>query len=298
MGRNRKPAKSVTAAPEVRQQPDWFPYDNTTYYNPALLPVEIQEMIKGGGERELARYETGYYFSKTGARQYYAAFGLDPENPKDHQIWADLMSIFDPPNGVDAERLIDVDRGSINLENYRIVTDDNITPEGTGYAMIARQVAAAQEIAKRTGKQVRIKTRAANGGGWSGFSVWPKLGYNFNIPRSVQTILENQYGFAPDQVYQGTAHFMLQRNAAGQLGFDVWRSATKNYADAMHNLGETFIYPDGQETPATRITREYGKRKGFVKSLRQNTGLLGAEGISAEDDAILRDIWMGMSRGT
>lgn len=300
MGRNRKPKNPVATAPAAPiQQPDWFPYDNTTYYNPALLSPALQEMIRGGGINVETQFFNNPYLRQN-LRTIMNQLGLDLNDKKDCQIYADFISTFVPRNGTDSRRYINHYPSYIEIENYSFSARTGVAPEGTGYAMVARQVAAAQEIAKRTGKMVKIRVEAVNNPGiLDGVSVWPKLGYDFLIPDDGQRELIQQYGFTPDQVYQGTTHFMLQRNAAGQLGFDVWRGFAENSLimrnSSMH--GETNVFPDGRETPALHITREYGKRRGFVKSMRQPQDLLGGRGISNEDDAILRDIWIGMNRG-
>jgi hypothetical protein len=281
----------------VAGQPDWFPYSDTTYFNAAMLPRSIQYMIKGGGQMIYDEYIGQQYGKEESRIGLLRDYGLDLENPKDCQIWADFMSIFDPPNGVSANRFPRVDESEIKMENYSFTAFES--PEGTGYAMVARQLAAAQEIAKRTGKKVVITVTAVQGSDSNGVATWPKLGYHFGIPYELQRELVRNYGFEEEYVVNGTSRFMDKRNKYGQLGWDVWRDLVEqNMSDGML-YGTTEVYPDSRETPAMKITRLYGKRKSYNKTLRQAVdSLFSRQGPSAEDDAILRNIWMRMKHGT
>lgn len=314
MGRNRKPAKSITtAAPEVTSvatpepttqttsgvagQPDWFPYRNTRYFNAAMLPPELQEMIKGGGQQVYNKFmQQTENVKQTQKAQFLRDYGLDLENPKDAQIWADFMSVFNPENGVYANRFSRVGQSEIVMENYSF--EANESPEGTGYSMVARQVAAAQEIAKRTGKKVIITVSAVQGEEYNGAATWPKLGYHFGIPYEWQRELVRNYGFEEEYVVNGTSRFMDKRNRYGQLGWDVWRDLVESMPWAELQ-GTTEVFPDGRESDAMKITRLYGKRKGYNKALRQPVdSLFSPQGPSAEDDATLKQIWMEMKHGS
>lgn len=268
MGRGRKPAKAVAEKPvesNVAEQPDWFPYDNTRYFNAAMLPPVLQEMIKGGGRRVYFGYKRDYPDPNNSYREsILQQFGFDLEDPKDCQIWADLISEYFPKNGVEANRNVSINYdGEISVANTSFSAQNS--PEGTGYSMVARQVAAAQEMAKRTGRTVVIHVGAAQsdpGGTYNGVATWPKLGYNFDIPYEWQRELIDNYGFKLEDVQSGTQHFMDKRNNNGYQGWDVWRDLVES-VEPQGLSGFTEIYPDGSETPAMRITREYGKRKGY-----------------------------------
>lgn len=324
MGRNRKPAKAVAekpvpAGPErifddqgnpigpranIAGQPDWFPYDNTNYFNAAMLPPQLQKMIKGGGKKVYLDYKARSEQSARIEREkVLREVGLDLENPKDCQIYADLMSIFKPVKGVDTRRYIypaatrNDPTSIIGIGNSYFRASGS--PEGTGYAMVARQVAAAQEVARRTGNKVVISVGAAQGRSYNGVATWPKLGYEFDIPWSWRQSLVYRFGFKPEDVDKGTSHFMDKRNNQGQQGWDVWRRLVEMMGASSGLYGKAEIYPDGRVTPALHITREYGKRKGYNKALRQPMdSLFSEQGPSAEDDATLKAIWMGMKHGS
>jgi hypothetical protein len=280
----------------LSDQPAWFPYDRTDIYNPALLPAEIQEMIKGGGNNVFEETNT----TDTGLSDIYKAqmdfLGLDYTSRTDCQIFADLKSVFDPDNGVSSSRGFTRSTSyDIQINNNSFKTDIIDTPAGVGYAMIARQLAAAQLLAKRNNTTIGIKTLAVNSEGYNGFSVWPKLGYEFKVPESIRTLLRNM-GFNDNDTYS-TLDLMTAQNTSGQLGFDVWRDVVDAQPDRnISGSGITEVYPDGILSPAMRITREYGLLRGFVKSERQPTDLFSGNPLSEEDDTALRQAWLSMGK--
>lgn len=301
-GKRRQASLGVntqTYESSLSDQPAWFPYDDDTYYDAALLPVEVQEMIAGGGKRESDRIdnldESDYELRKN----LYEGVGLDIDSLKDRQIMADLLSYFYPENGVESSRGLDIEfSNTIYLYNNIFGTEDE-TPDGVGYAMIARQLAAAKEVARRTGKEVQISVNAENNikNKVTGFSVWPKLGYDFEIPESIQKKLIEDFGFKENQVDQGTAKFMLEFANRRYMGFDVWREATEDFVTRSYTpSGTTVVYPDDRESPAMRITREYGRNKGFIKLERQPTDLFSGGPLSEEDDNALRQAWLTLAK--
>jgi len=302
MGRNRPKAGVGVVQQVVNQIPTdgqpidtAYPYEDGTYYYLYGFPKEVQDMIIGGGNEEAE------YVRNASPEEYeirkgtYQSLGLDIENRVDQQIFADLTSMFSPANGVIARRSINVgywNRDEINIENLSFSTTKE-TPDYVGFAMIARQVTAAQEIARRTGMIVHIDVNAAQGGTYSGFSVWPKLGYDFEIPEQLQTLLVEDYGFKENEVDKGTAAFMSTYNRNGYDGYSVWREITENLNLSYSPSGRTTIYPDGRSTPALEVTKEYARQ--FSKSVkRQQQGVFGNGQLSDEDDAILHEIWMNM----
>jgi hypothetical protein len=242
-------------------------------------------MIKGSGD-EIFNNNKGTYL-----RSEMSALGLDTNSRGDCQIYADLMSIFVPENGVRATRYIRRSTNGFVLNNAIFKTDKVATPNGVGYAMVARQLAAAQEIANRTGKTFTVKVHAVGNNEtestMSGCSVWPKLGYSFpmsGIPYPTQEYLRAK-GFNISRM-KSTADLMLSKNAAGESGFDVWRDAIRQ-ARSPDMYGTAVVKPSGRMSIAQKVTREYGKRKGFVKSKASEAMF---------DDAVLRDVWMSFTQ--
>ena len=270
---------------------EWSPYTDTSLYNPALLPGDVQAMVKGGGDLVFNETKDPDEYSLGGEQRVEMdLLGLDHNKRGDCQIYADIMGIFRPQNGVFAGRLIDIQYNAgkefISVYNDSFKTRDGLTPEGTGYAMVARQLAAMKELSKRQRATTQIYVNAVNGLGLTGASVWPKLGYDFrmqDIPDEVRTRLQG-FGFDPYK-YDSVGELLMDTNAAGQSGFDVWRPATEGITFSLS--GETRLRPGAAPTLAEQITREYGKRKGFVKG--QSSGEMF-------DDAVLRDIWLDMGR--
>ena len=287
----------VTAErPSPAQNTSWSPYTDTTLYNPALLPAPVQEMIKGGGAKVFQEVNDRQLVDTIMRISSYQSemnlLGLDQSNPIDCQLYADLVSIVDPENGVGWDRWIRLDRTDFGVPYIKVInelfmTTPDKTPEGTGYAMVARQIAAAKEIARRTNTQVIIDVNAVNSNleGLTGASVWPKIGYDFlvkDVPIEVMNKIR-QKGFTKD--YYNVSEIMLSRLPDGTMGFDVWREATEGVNFYLH--GTTIIKPNGNPTLSEQVTREYGKRKGFVKSQASEAMF---------DDAVLRDVWASLSR--
>jgi len=284
--RTRTPRVAPQATPQATPTVSWSPYADTSVYNPALLPGDVQQMIKGGGDDVFNNNDFG-------SRDAMAALGLDKKNRGDCQIYADLMSSFVPSKGVRALRSVGRDRtnGGFYISNAIFKTNKLLTPNGTGYAMVARQIAAAQEIANRTGKTFTVIVHAVGNNesedSMSGCSVWPKLGYEFpmsGVPSKTRAYLQ-QNGFNINQM-ETTADLMLSKNAAGQSGFDVWRDAIRQ-AGSPDMYGQAVVKPNGPLSMSQKVTQGYGKRKGFVKSKAFEAMF---------DDAVLRDVWMSMSK--
>jgi hypothetical protein len=103
-----------------------------------------------------------------------------------------------------------------------------------------------------------------------------------DVPITVMNKIR-QKGFTKD--YYNVSEIMLSRLPDGTMGFDVWREATENVNFNLH--GTTIIKPNSNATLSEQVTREYGKRKGFVKSKAFEAMF---------DDAVLRDVWMSMSK--
>jgi len=292
-GRRRAGLEAVDILGNAVPEPtvDWSPYTDTSLYNPALLPGDVQAMVKGGGDLVFEETKDPDEYS-LGAmkRDDMELLGLDHTKRDDCQLYADIMGIFNPQKGAFAVRSLDIrqvaSKTYISVHNISFKTRDGRTPEGTGYAMVARQLAAMKELSKREGATTEIFVAAANGGGLTGASVWPKLGYEFSmqaIPDEVRTRLQG-FGFDPYK-YDFVGELLMDKNAAGRSGFDVWRPATEGIDFVIG--GEVRIRPGAAPTLAEQITREYGKQKGFVK------GQLSGEMF---DDAVLRDIWRDMGR--
>ena len=282
--RTRTPRVAPQATPQATP---WSPYQNKEVYDPAQLSGVLQKMIKGGGD---------YVFEQAKnvnrVREEMSFLGLNFKNRDDCQIYADLKSVFEPNKGISMHRELGIesDNGFI-INNFSFKTNKNTTPDGTGYAMVARQLAAMQEISTRTGKRFTAKIQAVGvnetESTMSGAAVWPKLGYEFGLntlPSKVYTYLEKK-GFNVNQM-QTTADLMLSKNAAGESGFDVWRDACKKVSH-MALYGSSTVTPNGPLSMSQKVTQGYGKRKGFVKSKAFEAMF---------DDAVLRDVWMSMSK--
>lgn len=273
MGRNRKPRNPILQedSQTFAQQPDWFPYDNTTYFNAAMLSPELQRRIRMGGFEVAEAYK--YIVRSKNMQKWlemetmFESLGLNPDNRKDCQIYADLTGVFARGNDISVARTVDPEykNDTIHVINNSFYTADD-APSGLGYTMVARQVQAAQEVAKRTGKKVFISVAAAQGLGDNGMAVWPKLGYAFDILPNWQKILVQDYGFKSEDVENGTQNFMDKQNRDGVLGWDVWRDFVEKHV-FYGQRGETTVYPDGRETPELAITRKYGKLRGYNKMM-------------------------------
>jgi hypothetical protein len=301
MGRNRKKSGVGSVKQDVNQVfpapvDTAYPYSDGTYYDLYAFSQAVQEMIIGGGNQEAEEIRSMSPEDYEIRKNIYQNLGLDIDSRADQQIFADLTSMFSPSNGVIARRSISFAyNGIISIKNNSFTTT-NETPDYVGFAMIARQITAAQEIARRTGKEVYITVQAAQGGKYVGFAVWPKLGYDFDIPEELQELLtSDDYGFTERQVSRGTAAFMSEWNSRGYDGYSVWREITRNLRLPYNVSGETTVYPDGRSTPALDVTREYARTTGFSKfAARQQRGVFGNGELNAEDDEILHSIWSTM----
>ena len=261
------------------------PYTDTSVYNPELLSGVLQEMIKGGGKQIFQDTNGDDLADEVNeVRELMKNLNLNHENPNDCQIFADLLGMFVPAKGTNSDRTVTVKNNVVMIGNEFFGTT-KLSPEGTGYAMVARQIAAAQEIAKRTGMNVEITVSAKNDYSLIGASVWPKLGYNFSMDEVPIEVKNNLAAMGFDtKKYSFISELMLDRNDKGVLGFDVWSPATINENFTLH--GKTTVTAT-KSSLAEQITREYGKRKGFVKSQASEAMF---------NDAVLRDVWASLRR--
>jgi hypothetical protein len=284
----------VTPPEPVLQKLPWSPYTDLSIYNPALLPAVVRNRIKSGGDFIFNKLNNSPVTNHVLVNEMFQ-LGLNPESRADCQIFADLRSVFRPDDDLEVKRRIFFNESPIRIENDLFKTNKVKTPAGTGFAMVARQLAAAQEIAKRTGKDVNIKVHAVSweSGVYTGFSVWPKLGYNFPVPNSIQQKLK-EMGFAAKDIKETTT-LMMAKNAKGQTGFDVWRGLTEG--KSLDGYGNTVVSAQGYLSPAQEVTKEYGKRSGFVKSATQPSDIFSGGQLSASDDDALRQAWLSVSKG-
>jgi len=175
---------------------------------------------------------------------------------------------------------------------------------GMGYTLIARQLAAIDELVRR-GKvnpndvniimeavQKPEQTIRAKVGqttvipALNGMATWPKLGFNMliaSLPTPVVRYLESQ-GFTNEQRYD-TNTLLQSRSATGVSGYDAWGEAMKKVSKG---IGRTAIFRYNNPNQR-RIIEEYAKRKGFTKQL-PSTGV--ELDLTPDDEQILRSIWM------
>lgn len=258
----------------------------TEVFNRSLLPMELQKIIDDGYA------ETNRQRWRIPNQSNMEQLGLNVNEEADRRLYADLTGVVAENLSVNIERHIkDVTPTSITIENY-VQRKDSLSPAGFGYMQTARQLAAARELSRRTGKDVVIYTKALSyGRAWVGVHVWPKLGYIFPIPKVFKERLR-EMGFTPRQT-RTTATLMLSRTSDGKTGYDAWDELMKPQTGEIRLRGDTKIrfrdVQEGRLSLAERVTRSYGKRKGFVKSATPTN-----DEFTAEDNATLRDIWLGM----
>lgn len=258
--------------------------------------------------------------------------GLDPDNQDDRHVYADLVSVFPrysewnpskserqelartskartfnayiPPSGpvgyqVGATRFVELNPNpnadiGIEITNGAFMTSDT-TPPGVGYAMVARQIAAARIVSDRIGRSVLIRVNAVNSKQLNGYYTWPKMGYVFPITSELRERLR-QRGFTDEQT-ENSATLMMSTSAKGESGFDAW---PKVVGSKSSGNGMTIITPKSARSTnpedfglAEQVLRAYGKRKGFVKRAMQS--MKNDTFLTAEDNDILRDVWRSMA---
>lgn len=229
-------------------------------------------------------------------------------------------------NSIHNSTSISINPYNIKIINNSFSTDKEKTPNGVAYAMITRQLAAAKEIAKRTNKPVVIEVHAVNSFNLVGLQVWPKLGYNFlietKLPTSgdgwnggtehyMKTAIKNKYKdiVSDDEMkkIKSTATLMLngipttQKDRKGKQivlnGYDVWNEVSKE-AKGQQLVGFTEISPKlNVQSRAEQVTRQYGRKKGFVKSLSPSKDFsFDKEPMSASEDNVFRNIWRNLRK--
>ena len=276
------------------------------YYDRFGLDITKQE------DRHLMADLFGFFGPKYGSND----FTRVPLNLDDPDVQTFPLSIYYPRDtfGVDISRYIndDVLETSDGKGNYfdliQIINNEQFVtpnaPAGFGYMQLARQLAAAREVVRRTGKAIEIFVYALNESepgtdtknikGTIGALVWPKMGHNFEIPPILKNDLQDM-GFTESQV-QDTATLMLSQTSDGLTGYDAWDNllSSPEYSD-IGLRGKTRITPDdvrnNQLTLAERVTQAYGRRKGFLKSAQVET-----DAFTDEDNNTLREIWRELAR--
>jgi citrate lyase gamma subunit len=253
-------------------------------------PIYREELFSEDAKRysQKAAEVTKRLIDKSGGKfdSIATELSLNLDNPQDIEILSDLLGVFIDPtdnpisqtnmsvnlsdanenisyaadikNGIDetvitSSRYISYDANDDSIEiGNNIFKQKNLS--GIGYAMRVRQVAAAMEVARRTGRKVRISTYAvSNGVDYFGFHVWPKLGYDFRIPSEIQTIISD-LGF-----YQtSTNELMLSDEKAesesgqysqfdGMTPLQFWAELVDRAGGDFGENGYITIEPDSQE---------------------------------------------------
>jgi len=291
--------------------------NDRTLINPAILP----SVANAGLILQKQSMSDPSFADAPAAMQ---TLGLDPNNTNDWQLFADLLSVyvsddgksydssvslspgridsFYQPNASVAGKEISANRSirinaetkSIDIYNVTFKSIGKSRTGGVGHSMITRQVAAAQEIAKRLGYSVRITTSAQSTifdgktTNWNGFHTWPKLGYRFPIPPFIQNDLMDKYGFTSDELIDTATFFLSQRLINGKTSADSWSDILNSYAN------ETFV-GDGEWTVSDpnelglQILEQYNAQ---IRAKRNKSTSYGDEfGFSEDDLAIYTDAW-------
>jgi hypothetical protein len=105
---------------------------------------------------------------------------------------------------------------------------------GIGHAWVMRQVSAALKMQKDFGYETEIGLEAwSSGGNYTGYHVWPKMGYVFKIHPKVKRILKD-FGFDDDDLVD-TASFFQSNKTASVRG--------KKYPSNWNGMSPQKIWP-------------------------------------------------------
>jgi len=305
-------------------------------FNPSSLPIPLQKLLNYSYEQiDKVDIDLPSYARE---REMVRELGLNWENAADRRLFADIIGFmgFGAINRLIGGRDVPIDpdnpdAGTFQTNSYRDVSTRNNKdiiqiengyqatssngPKGFGYMQLARQLAAAREIARRTGKTVQINVGALNdfdvddidsegnfAGGYGklkvGLLVWPKMGYQFSFNEFAGIDIKNdlkRMGFTEEQL-KDTATLMLSRTPSGLTGYDAWdKVLSREQYSNVSLMGRTEITPNdvanNQITLAERVTQEYGRRKGFLKS-----AIMETDTFTIDDNNTLREIWRELAR--
>lgn len=332
---------------EVEQPPAFNPNSLSVYadkriYNPDLLPAGVQAEIRKAYDWLDNLSEMSWSFTNNRViTPMMESLGLDINNPVDRRIFADLNGFFgsttvtgsefisnEYSSGYDVSFTSDsVRRGTrrlrvfpqtnkIFIENYLYSVEDD-APQGMGFSLIARQLAAAREIIRRTNFDVEIETEAVTDPSSTyavmqtgskvliGTLVWPKMGYRGDLENMVMggknkgeiVNLLRQRGFDGDALKFTDALMMSTSKTTGESGYDAWNELMKDTNVFSSLRMSTAITSNdvrsGNLTLAEQVSQGYAKRKGFSKVMPHAQGD-GTSWFTAQDDAILREVWQNI----
>jgi hypothetical protein len=298
--------------------------DASSVYDKSLVNPALQSSIEGAGKQLRLAAKNDSRFD--GAEKAMQKLGLDIDNDDDWQLLADLLSVYSDSSGEDsksrlqirndgaissnytamteiagkrisATRKVDVnpDDKSILIYNTSFKSKGNSTTGGVGHSMMMRQVAAAQEIGRRTGYSITIETHAATeGNDYNGYQTWPKMGYRFNIYKSIRDYLKNNYNFTDDELIDTVQFFQSGKLIDGKSPAEAWSDILeKVMGDAMYGGDGTWVVTDPSE-PGLKILEQYNDK---IRSRKNKSTSYSDEfGFSADDMAIYTAAWSEINK--
>jgi hypothetical protein len=178
---------------------------------------------------------------------------------------------------------------------------------GMGRAALSRQIPAAIKTSQLTGKPVMIHCRAVSNPsrGLVGFHVWPKMGYNFQIPTSVKEKFQ-ELGFTDEELSDTNSLFLSNRILQG-IGYpnntwngltarEVWGEVLDSVlgrSDAFDIYGEMTIDANNLDSTALQILRDYNEiERSRTKSVSASSNqYLQSIGFTEEDIIAFNQAW-------
>ncbi len=297
--------------------------NDRTLINPALLPS-----IANAGRvlQKLAMSDSNFASAPFALKM----LGLNPDNADDWQLFADLTSLYvsddeeltnsnviassdgtcyinyapkTPIAGkkIESSRNIRIDSQAkkVNVDNISFFSKGESQTRGIGHSMITRQVAAAQEIAKRLGYAVNIRTEARSdtnqgtSGSYNGYHTWPKLGYRFKIPYAVSAKLKSEYGFTAEELKDTATFFLSQKLINGKTPAEAWSDIINSFENEQFFEIGKWIVSDPDE-PGLKILQQYNDK---VRTEKNKSTSYGDEfGFSENDLAIYTDAWNELAK--
>ena len=145
---------------------------------------------------------------------------------------------------VPAVRWLERTRSGLKVENKIFVLKSEARNQGSGAAMLSKQVIALQKQGGGT-----IVAEAARGGQFVGYMAWPRMGYSGRLDASTKRELRKSN--LPEKMRKATDVSQLMQTKAGQTW---WRENGKN-------IDVKFVVKPG--SPHVRALGNYIKEKGY-----------------------------------
>lgn len=269
MGRNRKRSigsvlyslPQLSGEEVTKQLGDWSTY-----------PRGARQMFDDG-----IQTLTAYLESDSAINEYFRdSLGLDPDNEEHVEVAAALMGItsgyqisYDEDEqtfatqGEDSSGYVKIfpsSDGTVSVDINTFAKLRSSRQSNLAYSMIRRMVWGMRRYAELNNvpPSGSIYLQAESDGvAMNGVETWAKLGFNFGLRTTRDAARE--LGFEG----KNSQEILMERNAAGQLGFDAWNDIVQQTINDKGSAEEDGGFNVSDDSMSILILNAYAARRGF-----------------------------------